>query len=206
MVTDTMILPEIANHLRQDRERLERKVNHILDSFASQVKKSRVFPISKKVEWTSPARNTWAIFLYAEKRSDWDKLRYLPVCFFMNKGGKCGYTYVEDDKRKSIDILYLPHFFQRYKERTGCKGSPYDDFFMHFFDVIIDNCPSERWQKKGDKTIVGRIDGGIILGERMGRLQVFYTFVTDGLLKDGQKEYIDMLDENLQEHRENEEH
>ncbi len=113
------------------------------------------------------------------------------IVFFPYKGGVCVCTLSADIERRVITPdFYLPHFFDRYRERyEGNENS--EEFRKTVFDFLLYN--GETYSEKvpdskyGEDAIIARCVDGIMLGHKYGNIHLYKTFISDDMLFDDQK-------------------
>ena len=95
--------------------------------------------------------------------------------------------------------IFIPHFFQRYKERflNGGELNSFElfvEFFSHNQTLSVQEIHSDKYEN----SVYMACDQGIVLGSKINNtLYVMKTFITYDMLKGGQVEISQDLSESL---------
>lgn len=110
------------------------------------------------------------------------------VVFFPYKRGVCVCT-LGANGVKVTPNFYLPHFFDRYRERYN-NNEKSEEFRKTVFDFLLFN--GETYTEKvpdskyGEDAIITRCVDGIMLGHKYGNIHLYKTFISDDMLFDDQ--------------------
>lgn len=122
------------------------------------------------------------------------------IAFFPYRGGMCVCTLGTNGVNKVTPDFYLPHFFDRYKERFSGdeKSQAFKDFVFDFFlyngESTTKRTPDSKY---GEDAIFTRCIDGIMLGYEYGNIHLYKTFISDDLLFDDQIEQSYTLEMKL---------
>lgn len=112
------------------------------------------------------------------------------VVFFPYRRGMCVCTLGVDIKNIIVTPdFYLPHFFDRYRERYN-NNEKGEEFRKTVFDFLLHN--GETYTEKvtdskyGEDAIITRCVDGIMLGHKYDNIHLYKTFVSDDMLFDDQ--------------------
>ena len=111
------------------------------------------------------------------------------VVFFPYKGGICVCTLGINHIDKVAPNFFLPHFFDRYRERYAGNENSEEfrktvfDFLLYNGETVTENVPDSKY---GEDAIFTRCVDGIMLGHEYGSIHLYKTFVSDEMLFDEQ--------------------
>lgn len=111
------------------------------------------------------------------------------VVFFPYKRGMCVCTLGTNGVDKVTPDFYLPHFFDRYRERFAGDDKSEEfrntvfDFLLHNGETYTEKVPDSKY---GEDAIITRCVDGIMLGHKFGNIHLYKTFISDDMLFDDQ--------------------
>lgn len=112
------------------------------------------------------------------------------IVFFPYRGGMCVCTLgVDAANRRMTPDFYLPHFFDRYRERFNGDENSEEfrntvfDFLLYNGETVTEKVPDSKY---GEDAIFTRGADGIMLGHEYGNIHLYKTFVSDDMLFDEQ--------------------
>lgn len=111
------------------------------------------------------------------------------VVFFPYRKGMCVCTLGTNGVDKITPDFYLPHFFDRYRERYSGNENSEEfrktvfDFFLYNGETVTEKVPDSKY---GEDAIFTRCPDGIMLGHEYGNIHLYKTFVSDDMLYDEQ--------------------
>jgi hypothetical protein len=203
MIVYSMNEKELSAEVMQDMDNVIRYIEANLNKFRRIVLKSTRFPVYSYHTYTSPRKNKWIIILEARNKKEFGKM--------------CGVTYVVtyDTPHGIYAILYSilngnpilffypPHFFKRFRERTGQDKSGMD-LIKEFFKINVGVVNKIINKMIDDNTcmyeVIGTTDSGVCLGLITSERNVhFKTFITKEMLKGEQIDTFIMTDAIRQE-------
>lgn len=112
------------------------------------------------------------------------------IVFFPYRRGMCVCTLsVDAINRRMTPDFYLPHFFDRYRERFAgdekseeFRNTVYD-FLLYNGETITEKVPDSKY---GEDAIFTRCVDGIMLGHEYDNIHLYKTFIADDMLFDEQ--------------------
>lgn len=126
MILPNMTPEEMVSSVVKDEEIVARKINQLVASFGKPCRQARSFPYVQCHEYrTSHGQcNSFLVFLYASRRSEWDHPQVGAMCLYSTPEGygavmRCRVENLSGMVRKHY-MIFTPHFVKRYAER--CLG------------------------------------------------------------------------------------
>lgn len=198
MVVDTMSWKDIADELIADllesnvigksTQWIREKQSRYVKAFGDRKERCRF----KEFTLKSARNNRFYIVPIGMNKTSLKKngAYKIYVAFFPYKRGMCVCTLSANVERGIITPdFYLPHFFDRYRERyEGNENS--EEFRKTVFDFLLYNGETHTEKvpnsKYGEDAIITRCVDGIMLGHQYGNIHLYKTFISDDMLFDDQ--------------------
>lgn len=198
MVVDTMSWKDIADELIADllesnvigksTQWIREKQSRYIKAFGDRKERCRF----KEFTLKSARNNRFYIVPIGMNKTSLKKngAYKIYVVFFPYKWGMCVCTLSANVERGIITPdFYLPHFFDRYRERyEGNENS--EEFRKTVFDFLLYNGETHTEKvpnsKYGEDAIITRCVDGIMLGHQYGNIHLYKTFISDDMLFDDQ--------------------
>lgn len=128
MLTSSMTIKEMYDHLCKDKEKIEYRENYFRPKAIKEFRKARKFPAWVCYDYEVPkTSNRYVIFFYAANQSNIEKPRtdlfavtYSDNVRFVIKWVAGGYKHTPNSKITFVRQLHVfeSHFFQRYNQRV----------------------------------------------------------------------------------------
>ncbi len=196
MIVETMSYTEIATCFRKELVKYVPKIQAFADKFSSTVKKTRMYPVSRTYTFDTKDKLRIVMHFVAQKRSDWKEPKFCIFGTYTLKDGM--YAVMLGGVNDSEVDIFIPHFFERYRERivkdSSLSGT---ELLIHYFS----NNPVMYWEhatsshflaykkyESDDVTpLAARIGTGCCFAEMVEHgIFVFKTVISDEMLKEGQ--------------------
>jgi len=193
MLVESMSFDEVRKEILSDKMDLWNWYKWQKKDVERYFYKQSKFPCTHTLEWTSHNKNKWIIFIVAFKRSHFNGGHgILPVCIQKYPKGYAAHELARTKDKYEYVITQLPHFFDRYAERTGCEKTGIE-LIKHFFrkNNSGDNDETKEFSGKNsrDEDVFHTCYAeGIGLGEKVNEIHVVLkTFITYNMTSGGQK-------------------
>ncbi|HBG40249.1 MAG TPA: hypothetical protein DDW85_02395 [Porphyromonadaceae bacterium] len=192
MIVYGMNEKEVSDEVLRDLKNVYRYEDAKRNKFRRRVLKATTFPVYYCYTYISPLKNKWVVILEARNKNEvLDKCRVTFSATYNTPHGIYSILVTFIDGRPVL-CFYPPHFFRRYKERSGKDKTGIDlivDYFTYnsgclfrAIDKVIDN---ETYISE----VFGTINGGIVLGLMTSENNfLLKTFVSVEMLKGSQIE------------------
>lgn len=188
MIISTMTEAEIVAELDKDYLHAFRYSDHLDRKFRRRVIKSSRFPVRVHYKYISPRKNHWLLFFEARSKKEiLDNSRITLVCIFdAPKGTYAAMGTLTGGKMHYV--IYLPHFFSRYRSRFIQSDVNTKDLVVRFFTENYSYVYNINEIKLDNDAVMKEIHGstkeGVALGYQSTEGNVlFKTFVTYEMLK-----------------------
>ena len=204
MIVPAMTIQEIYKELFEDVKNIEQKLEYCRKKFRRDVLHTSKYPISKCYKCETPKKkNLFVVIFTAIKRSDNNNPIIGIHAIYSRPEGKYAATLNRDENLMSI---YPPHFFDRYKERIFNNDSMLaEDIIEHYFRnnwgflAIIPNNDIASvyrcFENDEGVDIMATTDEGFCFGERQGNITIVKTIISDDMLFENQKNFLNPLRE-----------
>lgn len=182
MIVETMNHTEVYRELHADKENVDRWICRRLDECRRKALKLRQFPARWMMEYISPRRNRYIISILCTKRKAIGNTAVAIFALRREKHGHTVYMYKMNDTSKGM--IFLPHFFERYSERTHIDKTGME-LIRHFFSRIVagyvidkQNLAGKSVRYNGRDHLSMALEDGILLGDVEGKNFIVRTFIT----------------------------
>lgn len=184
MIVDSMTHAEVYAELDKDRENVVRWFVHRADEFRRRALKIQKFPVTWRLDYTSPRKNHYIISVTCTRRN-YDRFHGLTILAL--KREERGYSaYLSYISKHSLirKTVFLQHVFDRYAERTNVQKTGID-LIKHFVDhqsngYIVSNQKlagrSVRYNGRDHQFIA--VNDGVLLGDVENGIFIARTFIT----------------------------
>lgn len=192
MIIPTMTEKELIVEVTADYLNAFRYSDHIDKKFRRIVIKSTKFPVRACYEYLSPRKNKWLIFCESRSKKEvLDNSRITLVAIYNTDFGLHAVMGTFTNGKMHY-IIYPPHFFSRYRSRTGSElsGIPLmKQFFKANYSYVYEVKDVQLEEDKYIREVYGSTKEGVALGlfSIEGNI-LFKTFVTYEMLKGEQIE------------------
>lgn len=196
MITETMTPQETLDEMIRDRVELMQLVRqYFLRGGCKHLRTSKIFPCQVACMLkTKTANNYITIMAFNSKR---DVFNFNPILSFgavveTEKGKMLLCANLNMDARAVKPFYFLPHLFQRFKERMGYKQEGIElvrAFYKRNSDLVM-HTDYRRNGKDGDKYVMLTCHDGAVFGYRHPDDRdtlVLCTFVANDTMQDGYK-------------------
>lgn len=192
MIVHTMTEKEIEKEVLNDMFNAFRWEDKNHNKFRRLVLKSSRFPIYFYHVYDSPKKNRWLILMEARNRKEiGDNSRVTYVTTYNSPHGVYAIMVSFVNKNSQL-VFFPPHFFKRFRERTGRKDTGMKlliNYFRHnsgfVYDTVITSVGNDNYITE----IAGSTRDGVALGILSIHNNVlFKTFVTYDMLQGEQIE------------------
>lgn len=203
MIVYSMNEKEVSEEVVQDMNNAIRYIDANQNKFRRIVLKSIRFPVYCYYTYTSPRKNKWIILLEARNKKEFGEMcRATYVATYDTPHGIHAILFSLID-RGPLLCFYPPHFFKRFRERTGQNKSGMD-LIMEFFKLntgVVNKTISKMIDESNYITeVMGTTDSGVCLGLITSEGNIhFKTFITKEMLKGEQIDTFIMTDTIRQE-------
>lgn len=187
MYTSTMTADELVDEFTADLPQV------ISVSDAKQVKadkiikKSKMFPVYLHAHVKTKHKNDWMILIEAKNKKYIGDNCLITLISTFDIGGRYAMMW-SSIQGKPVHIIFTPHFFQRYAQRTGIELTGIDLIHRYFkinpsygFNIV-----PERIGYKEKTNVYGSTTEGVALGARLyttNHIILFKTFITYDMCK-----------------------
>ncbi len=175
---------EVYAELDKDRDNVARWFVHRADEFRRRALKIQKFPVTWRLDYTSPRKNRYIISVTCTRRN-YDRFHGLTILAL--KREERGYSaYLSYIGKHSLirKTVFLQHVFDRYAERTNVQKTGID-LIKHFVDhqsngyMLKDHRlagRSVRYNGRDHQFIA--VNDGVILGDVENGIFIARTFIT----------------------------
>ena len=119
MITASMSTHEIANELRKDYSTVMDRTEYFVKSFGSAAKKTRLYPMHRFYEYTTPERkNKFIVTLVAKKRSQWKAPLVGIGAYWESPYGVAMAIFEHFPDVAGVVAIYTTHCISRFRERA----------------------------------------------------------------------------------------
>ena len=180
MITKSMSDEELFRALSTEMDELGRNLTkHKSQAYRKIVLRQRLFPLYfKPFEVKSKGKNTWLVIPVAHSRKDADNSQFILFCKLDSPEGvywfSMGGDYFTREADATISVL-APHMLRRLNERLNLHILKSEDLLVEF----IKREPKNYISPPETKQFFHLVDGGIVLGEVVGRRWIHKTFIDD---------------------------
>lgn len=168
------------------------------------VLKSQLFPVRLYTFVSSPNKNRWLLTWEAHSRKNiGDNILFAMVCFINTNRGRIAVMPSVQDLLNPRYFIFLPHFFQRFTERTGIELTG-EDLMRRFFQYNANFSIETRQRVINEKQYAieatGTSEEGVALGYQLADGSFFFkTFITYNMAKGEQVENFELSEERRKE-------
>jgi len=94
---------------------------YIASRLRKSVRKAKSFPHYHLQEVSTPTKNRYLwLFMFADRQACREfRYQFLPFALIQSEKGVFVFTSFEGSEEETGSVLFIPHFFSRYAERTG---------------------------------------------------------------------------------------
>lgn len=193
MITTTMNYDEIKEEVRKDIPLVLDLSDKRNQKVRRAVLKSQLFPVRLYTFVTSPNKNRWLLTWEAYSRKNiGDNILFAMVCLINTNRGRIAVMPSVQDLLNPRYFIFLPHFFQRFAERTGIELTG-EDLMRRFFQYNANFSIETRQRVINEKQYAieatGTSEEGVALGYQLADGSFFFkTFITYNMAKGEQVE------------------
>ena len=151
------------------------------------IKKSKMFPVYLHAHVKTKHKNDWMILIEAKNKKYIGDNCLITLISTFDIGGRYAMMW-SSIQGKPVHIIFTPHFFQRYAQRTGIELTGIDLIHRYFkinpsygFNIV-----PERIGYKEKTNVYGSTTEGVALGARLyttNHIILFKTFITYDMCK-----------------------
>lgn len=157
------------------------------------VLKSQLFPVRLYTFVTSPNKNRWLLTWEAYSRKNiGDNILFAMVCLINTNRGRIAVMPSVQDLLNPRYFIFLPHFFQRFAERTGIELTGEDlmrRFFQYNANFSIETRKRMVTENQYAIEATGTSEEGVALGYQLADGSFFFkTFISYEMAKGEQVE------------------
>lgn len=104
-----------------DQQVMEPMRQYTASRLRKSVRKAKTFPHCHLQEVTTPSRNRYLwLFMFADRQACREfRYQFLSFALIQSEKGVFVFTSFEGSEEETGSVLFIPHFFSRYAERTG---------------------------------------------------------------------------------------
>ena len=181
MITKSMSDEELFRALKTEIDELGwNLIKHKGQAYRKVVLRQRLFPLYfKPFEVKSKSKNTWLVIPVAHSRKDADNSQFMLLCKLDSPEGiywySIGADYFTREADETISVL-APHMLRRMNERLSLHILKSEDLLVEFIKREPKNYMSYPPESK---QFFHLVNGGIVLGEVVGRRWIHKTFIDD---------------------------
>lgn len=175
---------ELYNEVYSDRTNALHFSDAKDQKFRRMVLKAHLFPVRAHTHYLSPKKNNWIILLEARSKKEIGDLSRITFVAIYNSPH--GYYAVMPSSTSEVNhlILYPPHFFSRFAERTGIELTGMELIRRYF---TCNNSYAFDISKIRDSEIFGSSEEGVALGVISKNRNIFFkTYISYDMLKGAQ--------------------
>lgn len=112
---------ERKREFQHDQQVMEPMRLYIASRLRKSVRKAKSFPHYHLQEVSTPTKNRYLwLFMFADRQACREfRYQFLPFALIQSEKGVFVFTSFEGSEEETGSVLFIPHFFSRYAERTG---------------------------------------------------------------------------------------
>lgn len=121
MYTWTMSWLERNREFQHDQQVMEPMRQYTASRLRKFVRKAKTFPHYHLQEVSTPSKNRYLwLFMFADRQACREfRYQFLSFALIQSEKGVFVFTSFEGSEEETGSVLFIPHFFSRYAERTG---------------------------------------------------------------------------------------
>jgi hypothetical protein len=197
MIVPAMSVTEIQKELSRDFEYCFARIQREMNQYRRAIIKSSKFPMCfKPIDYVTPSRNHFIIFLEAKSKKNANDPYITFVGYYLRPEGIYAAMLLPTYGGDKTIILYPPHFFERYKQRYLLEDICTLDAIKTYFRIN----PTNMLEFVDAKKFRGSCNQGFVFGEMLtSNILVIKTFVSKEMLKGEQVDLNSKLTKQISE-------
>jgi hypothetical protein len=191
MIVPAMSVTEIKIELLKDLENCMKRVQKDENKFRRGIIKASKFPFYFNIiEYTSPSRNQFLIYVDAKSKKDAKNPFITIVGYYLKPEGIYAAMLVPIIGGKFNILIYPPHFFKRYMERYLKE----DFCSLNVIKAYFKSNPTYLLEIEADDNFRGSCKHGFVFGKYLSPTVIIVkTFISCDMLKGEQTSLNNML-------------
>lgn len=200
MIVPAMSVAEIQNELYKDYKNCISIVEKNKNLYRRGIIKASKFPIYfKPIEYTSPSRNNFLIYVDAKSKKDALIPFVTVVGYYQRPEGIYAAMIIPFHSGKFNVLIYPPHFFKRYKERYVKE----DLSSLELIKIFFKNNPTYILQTVENDNFRGTCNQGFVFGSFLNpTISIVKTYISNDMLKGDQTNLNKILSKELSDYSE----